>query len=761
MTRNPRWSRAAVLSLLILLGAPALKVAACGPSYPVLTFSYGVHPDLPLSKFAAGDLGIIDHGMARSYYVVAYRYLTGKPLSQVEQKAVVALWHLRLGEDDPELIGALKSWIEEQKRVLGLDAQKTLPYSDYALNSHYLNYQNCSADSFKFAVKNLHDIGKKFGDQSRELKEWTRAQNEVFCNCPFSYDKKAIIPNALPVSSPALLRAYRNYQIASANFYGDRFDKAIEQFNAIASDTRSPFKDLAPYLSVRTMIRKATLSDEINKDLLKEASSKLSQLVGTTQSTVVKSAAPLTNNYLKLQLNPVSWLPELGKTLSSTTLGGTFGNTLYYYTSAFDTVAGDNDCDYSDKNVLQKQFDKLPLSIRSDDMTNWIAVMRGEGANAVNESFNKWNSSKQPQWLIAALIKADAKSPQAQTLVSAASKIAKSSPAYLSVNRQVARILIETGKKTAARAKLDKLLRTPNLPPSSFNDLTNLRLRVCSNFAEFAKVALLAPAGVVDSMSGELPPEDFFKFEKLSKYPALRLAYEPDALYLFNYGTAIAQLQELLKDPRLPPALRIELLRSVWVRAILLNNSAVALSTAPALAKATPSMSATVNSWLSAKTPAERKLAMAYLMLRNPGMSPYIYPDYGRNTPVDKIDDYQNNWWPQKDEYGAEKENAPLKALLSSLEDCLTPVQRQAAAKENKALTAVGPAPDYLCSLALAAARDLPGDSRIPELLHLAVKSTRYGTTTGQTSELSKRCYQLLHRKYPSSSWAKKTKFWY
>lgn len=496
MTRNPRWSSAAVLSLLILLGGSALPVAACGPSFSVLAFTYDVHPDFPLSKFAEGDLGIINDGMARSYYVVAYRYLAGKPLSPAEQKSVVALWHSRLGEDDPELSNSLRLWIEEQKKVLGLDVPKTLRYSDYAIDSHYLYYQNCSADSFKFAAKNLHDIGTKFGDQSRELKEWTRAQNEVFCNCPSSYDKKAI-------------------------------------------------------------------------------------------------------------------------------------------------------------------------------------------------------------------------------------------------------------------------LRTPNLPPSAFNDLANLRLRVCSTFSELAKVALLAPAGVVESVSGSNAPEDFAKFEKLSTYPALRLAYDPAALHLFNYGTSLAQLQDLLKEPRLPPALRVELLRSIWLRAILLNNSAVALSTAPTLSKAAPAMSSLVKSWLSAKTPAERKLATAFLILRNPGMSPYIYPDYGRNTPVDKIDDYQNNWWPPKEEYDDAKEKARLKALLISLGACLTAVQRQAAEKENKALAATGAAPDYLCSLVLGAARDLPRDSRIPELLHLAVKCTRFCTTTPQTSALSKQCFQLLHRKYPASIWAKKTKFWY
>src|ERR1044072_332884 len=73
---------------------------ACGPFFNEAFFTFTVHPDLPLDKFAAGELGIIQAGFARSYLYVAYRYFAGLGFDTEEQKAVVAMWRHRLREDE-------------------------------------------------------------------------------------------------------------------------------------------------------------------------------------------------------------------------------------------------------------------------------------------------------------------------------------------------------------------------------------------------------------------------------------------------------------------------------------------------------------------------------------------------------------------------------------------------------------------------------------------------------------------------------------
>ncbi len=44
-------------------------------------FQCSMHPDLPFKLYAAGQLNIIAPSWARSYQIVAYRNVVGKPLS--------------------------------------------------------------------------------------------------------------------------------------------------------------------------------------------------------------------------------------------------------------------------------------------------------------------------------------------------------------------------------------------------------------------------------------------------------------------------------------------------------------------------------------------------------------------------------------------------------------------------------------------------------------------------------------------------------
>jgi len=92
--------------------------------------------------------------------------------------------------------------------------------------------------------------------------------------------------------------------------------------------------------------------------------------------------------------------------------------------------------------------------------------------------------------------------------------------------------------------------------------------------------------------------------------------------------------------------------------------------------------------------------------------------------------------------------------------DFLDQAQQKIAAEEWQQLSNLGAAPSYLSRHVLDWAQKHPDDPRVPEALHLAVRSTRYGCVDAATS-YSKQAFQLLHRRYPDSSWAKKTPYWY
>ena len=71
-----------VLTCLLALCLLSQNVPARACEFGTETyFYYTTHPDFPLSKYAAGQLGFVDSNFARSYLLVAYRYLSGLPLS--------------------------------------------------------------------------------------------------------------------------------------------------------------------------------------------------------------------------------------------------------------------------------------------------------------------------------------------------------------------------------------------------------------------------------------------------------------------------------------------------------------------------------------------------------------------------------------------------------------------------------------------------------------------------------------------------------
>jgi hypothetical protein len=156
-------------------------------------------------------------------------------------------------------------------------------------------------------------------------------------------------------------------------------------------------------------------------------------------------------------------------------------------------------------------------------------------------------------------------------------------------------------------------------------------------------------------------------------------------------------------------------------------------------------------------------------------------------TPNDQIDDFRQNWWDQggppctypRAPIGANFQYPKPPDLLNLWPPVnpvfqeiyaggqvkppafLTAKDRAEVARELLQLVNLGPAPDYLSKEAVAWAKMHPEDPRVPEALALAVRSTRYGCTDQETGALSKAAFELLHRRYPKSSWTEKTKYWF
>jgi hypothetical protein len=157
-----------------------------------------------------------------------------------------------------------------------------------------------------------------------------------------------------------------------------------------------------------------------------------------------------------------------------------------------------------------------------------------------------------------------------------------------------------------------------------------------------------------------------------------------------------------------------------------------------------------------------------YAWLKIPGIEPVVDAGIGRNMPLNQQDSYRDNWWcgatfgPSTETVAEDKEETAsfTKSSISS-PLFLNEAQHQAGTKEWAKLKSLGAMPNYLSKQVIQWATKNPTDKRVPEALHLAVNATRYGCTDKETGRWSKAAFDLLHQKYPNTTWAKKTKYWF
>ena len=103
------------LSMMLLTALPAFS---CGPFFDEACFTYTLHPDLPLKLYAQGNLGLLQPTYARSYLVVAYRYLKGGALSESERQQALNLWKFRLGTPTDGSAAKSQEWLKLRAKTM-------------------------------------------------------------------------------------------------------------------------------------------------------------------------------------------------------------------------------------------------------------------------------------------------------------------------------------------------------------------------------------------------------------------------------------------------------------------------------------------------------------------------------------------------------------------------------------------------------------------------------------------------------------------
>ena len=169
------------------------------------------------------------------------------------------------------------------------------------------------------------------------------------------------------------------------------------------------------------------------------------------------------------------------------------------------------------------------------------------------------------------------------------------------------------------------------------------------------------------------------------------------------------------------------------------------------LAELRPSLRPAIEDWLGQKDPQAARFAAILLMMRTPGLQPMVREGFGRLTAEGKVDDFRDNWWNLT---GPGAADATPREFL--------PGSEHATGREEwrQLLSAASQATDFLSAETVAWARQHRDDPRVPEALHLAVRTSRY-TNNATPTRYPKQAFQLLHSWYPKSQWAAQTPYWY
>ncbi|MBX9724547.1 MAG: hypothetical protein K2X81_24280, partial [Candidatus Obscuribacterales bacterium] len=504
---------------------------------------------------------------------------------------------------------------------------------------------------------------------------------------------------------------------------------------------------------VRSMIRQASLSKDLNTKLLAAAADALKRLMENNAYANLSTDLVALKNYISARLTPEQHLQELAKEKITAASSAELTKTI-------DILIKEQD----DGTSCSRKYSELPASVKKPDLVDWIMTFQCQDDSAKKHAIDKWKQTHSLPWLVAAACIVEGKDPNAAAILADIEKN-KTGPAQWTLFFEGNRLNLELGKKDKVRADLDKVLSHPpaDLPAGSLNALKLQRLLLSVNLDEVVRYGVQTPLSNCSNGGTSGVPDDVDVVLKTGKS-----SDKMEPLLTVTAAEAIASkmplsvLTQLAGNKLLPQALKNNIAWTSWVRAVLVGDDASAKELAQILKPLNKKKEKLVDAYLSAATPEDRKFAAAFLMLKFSSAQPFV-----SSGPL-MDDDYgdSSGWWwsanpsPSYPSEGEDGQDGSVK--IPKFDPAFVTAAQKAQAKQQLAsLAKVEAAPNYLGKIVLAYAKSHPDDLRIPEALHYAVNATHYGSTDDASKVLSKQEFQLLHTKYKANPWTKKTPYFY
>src|SRR2546425_189569 len=776
-----------------------ISAKACGPSYLQPIFVFEGSPDLPLQEFAAGKIGIVRPTFGRKTLLIAYRYLNGGSFAAEEQTALVEALEGQAPENEGE--SALKAWISARKEYLH---EEDLPELYTERRHHgYDFFPNCAKNAFEVATTTLKDRLSSYGASDPNVREWMRGQDQVFQNCSGATE----IPRELGPEAPLWLRQDRDYQIAASLLYSLQFDQARARFEKIAADNESHWSATGEYLVGRTLVRQASLTEDEKRkrELYADAERSLQKLID--KGNAFGDASRKLMALIKYRMHPEERVQELADHLTIGGISQDLRQEVIDYVWLLDRF---------EAQILKEEHQrKEALKEKKPGETSESPFQKNNTDEAVQsgELISIWFSPKLADGTydyqndVPLQVKYDTPSSEVIKLLEEKLNRNLTPEENSAIKEQIKwslesrKWLVSQNRKLDAAARDyegfcncdDLKLQLADVPPFLLTkDLTDWILtfqnqfradgkQLAKNLSQFLKSAARKPAAFYDeglyrtisemleSRKAEWSEEEFD--ESKDEYERrLERQYQSlvsQDLRLFDDRTAdvldrhfsLQMLNQAAQDPNLSSYLRRRLMLVVWVRAILLKNDELAIESTPGVIKVAPEMSSLLTQYLQTQGTAAREHLALYILLKFPGLSPFIAGTLPEPATAEDSDYYfETAWWckPNETEYRSGNEAAKIVPAPRFLE----PSQLETARREYETLSAIGDAKSYLGKRVLQWAKSDPNDPRIPEALFIGAQATqsyKYGCNGWENDqETEQEAIRILSEQYPQSQWTAK-----
>lgn len=421
----------------------------------------------------------------------------------------------------------------------------------------------------------------------------------------------------------------------------------------------------------------------------------------------------------------------------------------------------------------------LPAFLMTSDLTEWLFTFQIDGEAAYDHSLLKFRQTNSDAWLVAALVKANARSKEINSILDSARSVAVTSPAFPTAAYHRARLLLDLGRKAEAKTALDEVLNSAaDIPITARNEMAKLRMGLADSLDDFLRHALRKPYAfawdteflsldeMIEREKSYYDPEYYEESReeyernveeqyRYAKAVESELMLDDDSVEVINYHFPFDVLLKAHMSPIVPDYLKGRLALVIWTRAALLGEWKIADLVVAEAVRHHPEIKAELEAYIAARSAAEKKTAALFAMLKNEQISPYLASGFG--SPMESIS-YASRWWcePYDEEWDDEKQQmVPMK--VSDRPMFLTALESQAALDDMKKLKEIGNAPKFFGERVLEWATAAPSDPRIPEALYITWSANGWDKYGCQGDPVDReKLKALLMSKYAATPWAQR-----